>query len=129
MLVLRPDHAGAAALQDAGLFRRDPRQILPEELGMVVAHRAITEASGAAITLVASTRPPRPDFQQAEIGRVVGIEVKRDRRRHLEKGDRLSAIALWICRSHRSASRHRHSPPGPAPSLIRSLKRTRCGDV
>ena len=53
---------------------------------------AITVASGASITLVASSRPPRPTSSSTHIGRMLREQAERRRGLDFENGDRRAGI-------------------------------------
>ena len=61
---------------------------------------------------------------------MLGVEMEGDGGRHLEEGDRLAAIGPQnLVDRAISVASSASSPPPFRPSRIRSLKRTRCGEV
>ena len=63
------DDAGRAALQDAGLLRRDAGEVGAEELGVVVADRGDHRGERPVDDVGGVEAAAEPDLEQAEIGR------------------------------------------------------------
>ena len=60
----------------------------------------VITATGASITLVASQRPPRPDFDHRHVDRGIGERGERHRGEHLELAHRRAASRLRLLVDH-----------------------------
>ena len=131
VLVLRADDAGHAALEDAGLLRGDAGEVVAEEILVVVADRRDHRGERRVDDVGGVEAAAEPDLEQRDIGGMLGEEEEGDRRGDLEEGDRLAAIGARARASIAaiSSSSSTSTPPPGRPRRMRSLKRTRCGEV
>ena len=83
------------------------------------------------MTLVASSRPPKPDLEQQHVGRASRAKSRSAAAVVISKTV-IGAPALTASQrrsASTSASSSTKRPPPIAPSRMRSWKRTRCGEV
>jgi hypothetical protein len=93
-IVLRRNHGGAAALEDAGLLSRDLDERVAEVLGVIAPDRR-HDGRCRLIDHVRRIRPAaEPHLEQKHVPRRFGEEHERRRGRDLEHSDLLPAVDL-----------------------------------
>ena len=127
LLRLRADRHHDVRLHDAGLLAGDDIDRWPQHFAMVEGNRRDGADRRRADDVGRITTAAQPDFEHTQIGRCFREQIERGGGDDLEHGDRGFVVDPLdtLHRSNQLVVLDRVSPA----TRMRSLKRTRCGDV
>ena len=119
-----------ASFEDSGLFIRDFIDRRAEELGMIDRDRRDDRGRRARDDIGGIVPAAETDFQQQIIGGMLAEKLECRCGGHFEEGDRLARIGAFTCgQGGKKLGIADELVRRVRTSLIRSWKRTRCGEV